>query len=202
VLWLVRVQLWAHWTAIAFGVVAGSCYANRHWRRLSRRITQRDRHFVRNKIFVHYVSIVELLLSVVGYNPNLAIPLGVVLVVGVLFRALSGMWWTVMVAMFGLDSSAVLGGYIMRYEWFHRPLHYQYDSCTWAETEGMLYRVATVVKPLIPEGKVDYQGELWNAVSLSCERIGIGERVEVVTVERLRLYVDRVPPWAESIAKT
>ena len=122
--------------------------------------------------------------------------------VGVLFRALSGMWWTVMVAMFGLDSSAVLGGYIMCYEWFHHPLHYQYDSCTWAETEGMLYRVATVVKPLIPEGKVDYQGELWNAVSLSCERIGIGERVEVVTVERLRLYVDRVPPWAESIAKT
>jgi membrane-bound ClpP family serine protease len=66
----------------------------------------------------------------------------------------------------------------------------------------MLYRVATVVKPLTPEGKVDYQGELWNAVSLSCERIGVGARVEVITIERLSLYVDGVPPPAESIAKT
>jgi hypothetical protein len=88
------------------------------------------------------------------------------------------------------------------YEGFHGPLHYQYDSRTWAGTEGMLYRVATVVKPLTPVGKVDYQGELWNAASLSGERIGVGERVEVITVERLRLYVDRVPPRAESIAKT
>jgi membrane protein implicated in regulation of membrane protease activity len=202
VLWLVRARLWAHWTAIFFGVVGGSCYAIWHWRRLSRRIARRDRPFERNKIFVHYLSIVEVLLSVVGYNPYLAIPLGVFLVVGVLLSALSGMWWAVMVAMFGLASGAVLTGYIMRYERFHGPLHYQYDSRTWAGTEGMLYRVATVVKPLTPVGKVDYQGELWNAVSLSGERIGVGERVEVITVERLRLYVDRVPPRAESIPKT
>jgi membrane protein implicated in regulation of membrane protease activity len=202
VLWLVCARLWAHWTAIVYGVVAGSCYAIWHWRRLSRRIARRDRHFERNKIFVHYLSIVEVLLSVIGYNPYLAIPLGTVLVAAVLLSALSGMWWAVMVAMFGLASSAVLGGYIMRYERFHGPLHYQYDSRMWSGTEGMLYRVATVVKPLTPVGKVDYQGELWNAASLSGERIGVGERVEVITVERLRLYVDRVPPRAESIAKT
>jgi hypothetical protein len=88
------------------------------------------------------------------------------------------------------------------YEGFHGPLHYQYDSRTWTGTEGILYRVATVVKLLTPVGKVDYQGELWNTVSLSCERIGIGGRVEVITVERLRLCVDGVPPRAESIAKT
>jgi hypothetical protein len=74
VLWLVRAQLWAHWTAIVFGAVAGSCYANWHWRRLSRRLARRDRPFERNKIFVHYLSIVEVLLSVVGYTPYLAIP--------------------------------------------------------------------------------------------------------------------------------
>jgi len=74
VLWLVRVQLWAHWTAIVFGVIAGSFYAVWHWRHLSRRIARRDRHFERNKIFVHYLSIVEVLLSVVGYTPYLAIP--------------------------------------------------------------------------------------------------------------------------------
>jgi hypothetical protein len=76
VLWLVRARLWAHWTAIVFGVVAGSCSANWHWRRLSRRLARRDRPFERNKIFVHYLSIVEVLLSHVGYNPylDLAIP--------------------------------------------------------------------------------------------------------------------------------
>jgi membrane-bound ClpP family serine protease len=39
-------------------------------------------------------------------------------------------------------------------------------------------------------------------VSLSGEPIGAGERVEVITVERLTLYVDSAPPPAESIAKT
>jgi membrane protein implicated in regulation of membrane protease activity len=202
VLWLVHVQLRAHWTAIVFGVVAGSLYAVWHWRHLSRRIARRDRHFERNKIFVHYLSIVEVFLSAVGYNPYLAIPIGVVLVVGGLLSALSGVWWAVIVGTFGLTSSAVLAGYIVRYERFHGPLYYQYDSRTWSGAEGMLYRVATVVKPLTPVGKVDYQGELWNAVSLSCERIGIGERVEVISVERLTLYVERAPPPMKSIAKT
>jgi membrane protein implicated in regulation of membrane protease activity len=202
VLWLVRVQLRAHWTAIVFGVVAGSFYAVWHWRHLSRRIARRDRHFERNKIFVHYLSIVEVLVSAVGYNPYLAIPIGVILVVGVLLSALSGVWWAVMVATFGLTSGAVLAGYIICYERFHGPLHYQYDSRTWSGAEGMLYRVATVVKPLTPVGKVDYQGELWNAVSLSGEPIGAGARVEVISVERLTLYVDRAPPPVESIAKT
>jgi membrane protein implicated in regulation of membrane protease activity len=202
VLWLVGVRLWAHWTAIVFGVVAGSFYAVWHWRHLARRIARRDRHFERNKIFVHHLSTAEMLLSAVGYNSYLAIPIGVVLVLGVLLSTLSGVWWAVMVATLGLASSAVLAGYIMHYEWFHGPLHYQYDSRTWSGGEGMLYCVATVVKPLAPEGKVDYQGELWNAVSLSGEPIGAGERVEVIAVERLTLYVDRAPPPAESIAKT
>jgi membrane protein implicated in regulation of membrane protease activity len=201
-LWLVGARLWAYWTAIVFGVVAGSLYAVWYWRHLARRIARRDRHFEPNKIFVHYLSTAEVLLSAVGYNPYLAIPIGVVLVVGVLLSALSGAWWGVMVATFGLASSAVLAGYIMCYERFHGPLHYQYDSRTWSGAEGMLYHVATVVKPLTPVGKVDYQGELWNAVSLSGEPIGAGERVEVISVERLTLYVDRAPPPAEFIAKT
>jgi len=82
----------------------------------------------------------------------------------------------------------------LRYERRHGPLYDQYDSCTWSGAEGMLYRVGTVVKPLTPEGKVDLQGEWWNAVSISGEPIAAGERVEVIAVERLTLYVDRVSP--------
>ena len=96
VLWLVGVRLWAHWTAIVFGVVAGSGYAIWHWRHLARRITRHDRHFEPKKIFVHYLrgclrsptrslfpplrkgaqklfghalSIVEVLVSAVVYSP-------------------------------------------------------------------------------------------------------------------------------------
>jgi membrane protein implicated in regulation of membrane protease activity len=194
VLWLVWMQLWVHWTAIGCGVVAGSSYAVWHWRRLSHRIARRDRHFEAHKIFVHYLSSAEMLLCALGYNPFLAIPLAVVLVAGVLLLALSGFWWGAMAAAFGLASSVVLGGLILRYERVHGPLYYQYDSRTWSGAEGMLYRLATVVTPLTPGGKVDYQGELWNAVSLSGEPIGAGERVEVLSVERLTLSVDRVPP--------
>jgi membrane-bound ClpP family serine protease len=34
---------------------------------------------------------------------------------------------------------------------------------------------------------------LWNAVSLSGEPIDVGEQVEVISTERLTLYVDRLP---------
>jgi membrane-bound ClpP family serine protease len=62
----------------------------------------------------------------------------------------------------------------------------------WSGAEGMLYRTATVVKPLTPAGKVDYQGKLWNAVSWSGDPSDVGHRVEVISVERLTLYVDHV----------
>ena len=202
VLWLVPVRLAEHWLAILCGVMAGSLYAMWYWRRLSRRITRRDRRFERNIILVHYLSAAEVLLSAMAYHLYLAISLGVVLMGSVLLLALSGGWWVVMVGTFGLADGAVLAGCIIRYERCHGPLHYQYDSRTWSGAEGMLYRPATVVKPLAPAGKVDYQGELWNAVSVSGAPIDVGERVEVVSVERLTLYVDRAPPPGESSATT
>jgi membrane protein implicated in regulation of membrane protease activity len=193
VLWLMRARLWQNRTALLLGVVAGSLYALWHWRHLSRRIARRHRRFERNKIFVHYLNTVEVLLSAVAYNPYLAIPIGVLLLVGVLLSVRSGAWWATLIGTFGLTSCGVLAGCIIGYERLHGPLHYQYDSQMWSGAEGMLYRTATVVKPLTPAGKVDYQGELWNAVSLSGEPINVGDRVEVISVERLTLYVDRVP---------
>lgn len=198
VLWLLRARLWDNRTALLLGVVAGSLYAIWHWRSLARRIARRDRRFERNKIFVHYLNTAEVLLSAVAYNHYLAMPIGLTLVVCVLLSALSGAWWAVLISTFGLASGALLAGYITRYERLHGPLYYQYDSRTWSGAEGMLYRVATVVKPLTPAGKVDCQGELWNAVSLSGETIDAGERVEVISVAHLTLYVDRVPEPGQS----
>jgi membrane protein implicated in regulation of membrane protease activity len=192
-LWLMRAWLWQNRTAVLLGVAAGSLFALWRWRRLSRRIARRHRRFDRNKVFVHYVNAVEALLSAVAYNPYLAIPIGVLLFAGVLLSVLSGAWWAILVAAFGLTSCGMLAGCIIGYERRHGPLHYQYDSRMWSGAEGMLYRTATVVKPLTPAGKVDYQGELWNAVSLSGDPIDVGDRVEVISVERLTLYVDRAP---------
>jgi hypothetical protein len=81
-LWLMRTRLWQNRTALLLGVVAGSLYALWHWRHLSRRIARRHRRFEPNKIFVHYLNTVEVLLSAVAYNPYLAIPIGVPLLVG------------------------------------------------------------------------------------------------------------------------
>jgi membrane protein implicated in regulation of membrane protease activity len=198
VLWLLRARLWDNRTALLLGMVVGSLYAVWHWRSLARRIARRDRRFERNKIFVHYLNTAEVLLSAVAYSYYLAIPIGIALVVGVFLSALSGAWWAVLIGAFGLASGGLLAGYIKRYERLHGPLYYQYDSRTWSGAEGMLYRVATVVIPLTPAGKVDYQGELWNAVSLSGETIDAGERVEVIAVEHLTLYVDRVPEPGQS----
>jgi membrane-bound ClpP family serine protease len=110
----------------------------------------------------------------------------------VLLSFLSGGWWAVLIGSFGLASGLVLMSYVLRYERRHGPLYYQYDSRYWSGAEGMLYRIATVVKPLTPDGKVDFQGELWEAVSISGEPIDVGQSVEVIAVERLTLFVDRV----------
>jgi membrane-bound ClpP family serine protease len=83
------------------------------------------------------------------------------------------------------------------YEQHHGPLYYQYKSDTWSGAEGMLYQVGTVVHPLMPCGKISIAGALWNAVSLSGEPIGNGQPVEVLSVERLTLYVDRLAAASE-----
>ena len=50
--------------------------------------------------------------------------------------------------------------------------------------------VGEVTKSLCPEGKVFINGELWNAVA--DEEIGEGEKVQVVSVDNLKLKVKRI----------
>ena len=75
-----------------------------------------------------------------------------------------------MVATFGLTSCAILAGYIIRYERFHGPLHYQYDSRTWSGAEGCSIAWPRRQAP-DTGGESGLPGELWDAVSLSGEPI-------------------------------
>jgi hypothetical protein len=122
VLWLMRAWLRQNLTALLLGVVAGSLFGLWRWRRLSRRIARHHRRFEPNKIFVHYLNTVEALLSAVAYNPSLAIPIGVLLLVVVLLSVLSGAWWAIFIAAFGLTSCGVLAGCIHRLRTSSRPV--------------------------------------------------------------------------------
>jgi len=155
-------------------------------------VTRRDRRYERNKIFVHYLSLVEVLIATVAYNHYLAIPLGLLLLAVLLIDTFSVHWWTVLASALGCTATMVTAASTLRYERHHGPLYYQYNSESWSGAEGSLYQIGTVVAPLCPTGKVKLQGVLWNAVSLSGEPIEIGEQVEVVCIERLTLYVDRL----------
>jgi membrane protein implicated in regulation of membrane protease activity len=193
VLWLVRTRLWEHRDALVLGLAGGLVYGPLRWWRLRRRIARRDRRYERNKIFVHYLNGFEATVAAVAHNPLLVIPLGLVLLAAALYTTLSAQWWTILLVSFGLAGTGVLAGCIVWYERRHGPLHYQYKSDTWSGAEGLLYQEGAVVQPLIPAGKVAIRGVLWNAVSLSGEAIDVGERIEVIAVERLTLYVDRLP---------
>lgn len=165
-----------------------------HWRYLVRRITRRDRRYERNKIPVSYLSVFEALAAAFAHSYYLAIPVALGAVVVIVTMSLSGHWWTVLGASCGLAWAVVLTGRILIYEWRHGALHYQYDNSNWSGAEGMLYQCGTVVQPLAPAGKVNMPGGvLWNAVSQSGETIDAGESVEVIGVQRLTLYVDRLP---------
>jgi membrane-bound ClpP family serine protease len=146
---------------------------------------------------VHYLNSLEVVVTVFVYHVYLAIPLGVGLLGVLLFSTWSGHWWTVLGASFGCGGATVLAICVWRYERRHGPLYYQYKSDTWSGAEGMIYQVGTVVYPLTPSGKVSIAGVLWNAVSLSGEPIDHGQPVEVLSIERLTLYVDRLPETSE-----
>src|SRR5262249_40349983 len=123
---LVRTRLWEHREALGLGGVAGGLCGRLYWRRLHRTIARRDRRYERNKIFVHYLSIVELAIGAVAYNHYLALPLGLALLAGVLFTHLSHPWWTILVSSSGLAGAGVAASCIVLYERHNGPLYYQY----------------------------------------------------------------------------
>ena len=180
--------------ALAWGAALAVAGALLHWRWLARRITRRDRRYERNKIPVTYLSVIEALTAAFAESYYLAIPVALGVVIVMVTVSLSGHWWTALGASCGLAWAVLLSGRILVYEWRHGALYYQYDNSNWSGAEGMLYQCGTVVQPLAPAGKVNMPGGvLWNAVSQSGETIDNGEPVEVVGVQRLTLYVDRLP---------
>lgn len=195
-LWLVRDRLWEHAHGVGLGMAAGAGGGWLWWRHLSRTIARRDRRYERNKIFVHYLSILEVALAAVAYNHFLALPLGVLLLAVVVGTSVFSPTWMVYLGSSGLAGLGVLTGAILRYERHHGPVYYQYNNEGWSGAEGLVYQRAMVVEPLAPAGKVTIQGVLWNAVSLSGENIEMGTHVEVISTERLTLYVDRLPSHA------
>lgn len=56
--------------------------------------------------------------------------------------------------------------------------------------EGMIGATATALTPLLPEGRVRYQGEDWAAVvEAPTTSVDVGSEVQIVAVEGLRLHV-------------
>ena len=198
-IWWLGDLVWQAPDALAWGVGLAVPGALLHWRWLARRITRRDRRYERNKIPVTYLSVIEALAAAFAESYYLAIPVVLGVVIVLVTVSLSGHWWTVLGASCGLAWTALLSGRVLVYEWRHGALYYQYDSGDWSGAEGMLYQRGMVVQPLAPAGKVNMPGGvLWNAVSKSGETIETGEPVEVIDVQRLTLYVDRLPDTTDS----
>ena len=193
-IWWLGDRAWQTSDAVVLGAVLALPGALLHWRWLAPRITRRDRRFERNKIPVSYLSVFEALTAAFAESYYLAIPVVLVVVLVALTVSLSGHWWIVLGASCGLAWAVVLTARILVYEWRHGALYYQYDNSNWTGAEGMVYQCGTVVQALAPAGKVNMPGGvLWNAVSQSGETIDAGEAVEVIGVQRLTLYVDRLP---------
>jgi membrane protein implicated in regulation of membrane protease activity len=194
VLWLGRGRLGDQWSALSIGILLGGGAGWLRWRHLARRIARRDRRYERNKIFVDYLHLGEVAVTVIVDAPYIVLPAVAGCVALVWFMPLIMSWWIVLVGAAGVTGASVLLGAVLWYERQYGPLYYQYNSENWSGAEGLLYQPGTVVEPLRPTGTVKLPGGvLWNAVSLSGEVIGLGETVEVLSVQGLTLYVDRLP---------
>ncbi|QBQ53483.1 NfeD family protein [Nitrosococcus wardiae] len=192
-LWLRWRNIPTHLDALVLGILGGTIHGGFYWRRLFHRITRQDRRFGRNRIFVHYLSLFELLLAAATWSLYLLIALALLALAGFLLDLFSGHWWSIFMGSFGTTAALVLGGNIIRYERHNGTLYYQYDSRSWLGGEGLLYQRGKAVQPLTPKGKIMINGELWNAVSLNGENIEAGAYVEVISREGLTLYVDSLP---------
>jgi membrane protein implicated in regulation of membrane protease activity len=193
-LWLGRGRLGDQWSALSIGILLGGVAGWLRWRHLSHRIARRDRRYERNKIFVDYLHLGEVVITVIADAPYVVLPVAAGCVALVWFMPLMLSWCIVLVGAAGVTGASVLLGVVLWYERQHGPLYYQYNSENWSGAEGLLYQPGLVVEPLRPAGKVKLPGGvLWNAVSLSGEAIGPGETVEVISVQGLTLYVDRLP---------
>lgn len=187
-------QLASHSTTLLSGGLLGGYGGWRRWRALSRRIVRRQHRYEANKILVHYLHTGEILLTLFFSFPFLLLPFGAGLALLFYFVPSYASWSVVLMSSAGLACTSVLFVCVVRYERSSSPLYYQYDSGGWSGAEGMLYQQGTVIETLQPSGKVKMAGGvLWNAVSLSGETIAMGERVEVISVRKLVLYVDRLP---------
>ena len=194
VLWLIRGHLGTESSAFVAGVVPGGLIGWLRWRHIRRRIARHDRRYERNKIFVDYLHIGEVAVAALAYNPVIALPASVGVAVALWLAPFSLWWWLVLVGSIGCSGASVLLSAVVCYERQHGPLYYQYYSDNWSGAEGLLYQRGTVLEPLQPAGKISMPGGvLWNAVSLSGEAIAQGEAVEVISVQGLTLYVDRLP---------
>jgi membrane protein implicated in regulation of membrane protease activity len=193
-LWLGRGHFRAQWSALSIGILLGGVAGWLRWRHLSRRIARRDRRYERNKIFVDYLHLGEVVVTVIADAPYVVLPAAAGCIALVWFVPLVLSWWVVLVGTACITGASVLLGVVLGYERQYGPLYYQYNSENWSGAEGLLYQPGTVVEPLRPAGKVKLPGGvLWNAVSLSGEPIVPGEAVEVISVQGLTLYVDRLP---------
>ena len=192
VLWLLRGRLWSYSNALSWGIGLGLLSGALRWRQLYYRIARRDRRYERNKVFVNYLNVFEALVATIVYNVYLSIPLALIGLMVVLLTTRSAHWWTVMASSGVVACTGFLAICIVRYERRYGPLYYQYKSEAWSGAEGLLYQEGVVVQSLRPVGKVEVGGVLWNAVSRSGECLPVGERIEVLSVERLTLDVDRL----------
>ncbi len=190
-LWQVRGHVLENIDALLIGILAGGVYALIYWRGLLRRITRKNKRYETNKIFVRFISVFEVLLTVATSGHYVLIGIAVVILIAVIFDYLTGHWWAVLFGGLGITSSAVLTVAVLWYEKEHGPLYYQYDSRMWLGGEGMLYQVGEVEETLSPSGLVTVNGELWKAISKSGEPIRKGERIEVISRTGLILQVDR-----------
>lgn len=192
VLWLVRGDLVRHADAALAGTALGTVYGALRWWRISRRISRRDRRFERNKVLVRFISPMEVVLAAAVASHYLLAALAALLILALALDWLSGHRWAVLVGAAGASASVLLVALVVRYERRHGPVHYQYDSRTWAGAEGMLYETGETLEALSPGGRVRVGGEIWNAVSASGEPIAAGERIEVLSREGMTLRVDRL----------
>jgi membrane protein implicated in regulation of membrane protease activity len=179
--------------ALCFGILGGNIHGFLYWQRLFHRVERQHRRFDRNRIFVHFLSLLELFLTAITWSFALLLVLVLLTVAAFFLDVLSGHWWGTLAASFGISAAVVVGSSILRYERHYGPLYYQYDSRTWLGGEGLLYQQGKVIESLAPQGRIRVQGELWNAISLSNENIEAGRMVEVIARKGLTLYVEALP---------
>lgn len=152
---------------------------------------------------INYAGLALIILAVILFILDIILGLGgipsivgvVSLIIGSFLLINTGAEYLQIARSLIISTSVVVSGFILI---LIRAVHKIRRLKPTTGSEGIIGEIAVVCRELNPEGQVKVSGEIWKAVSVDEKTIKEGEKVKIISVEGLTLFVNSLNKYNNS----